>query len=292
MARLFTSEFVQSVAHLRLLARQAAPGGRHGEHGSRDLGAGMEFRDFRTYVPGDDLRRVDWNIYRRSGRLFLRLLEEPRDQPMHILIDVSDSMYFESPPRADAARLVAGALAVIRLNQHDRVSVQPIGNDMIGQPLMVSGSHGLSRVLSFIEGLEASGETDMVSALRRFSSLRTRPGLAVIVSDFFDQRGIETVLDALRPCRHRLLMVQVARKTDADPGLQGELRLIDCEGGAGIDVTVTEPMLIAYRRAYAAFEQRLMRFVAMRQAAHLLLDADEPVLEQLSGLFAGNVLSV
>src|SRR5512136_224110 len=99
MGALFTQDFIHSISRLRMMARQVPAGGRHAQHRSRDLGGGMEFRDFRSYVPGDDMRRVDWNLYRRSGRLFLRLFEELEDLPVYILLDVSDSMFFETPPR-------------------------------------------------------------------------------------------------------------------------------------------------------------------------------------------------
>ena len=82
MAELFPTDFVAAVSRMRLSAGQAPRGGRHAEHGSVQLGAGMEFRDFRSYMPGDDIRRIDWNLYRRSGRLFLRLFEEERDLPV------------------------------------------------------------------------------------------------------------------------------------------------------------------------------------------------------------------
>ncbi len=117
MAELFPKEFVAATTQMRLSAGPVPRGGRHAEHGSVQLGPGMEFRDFRSYMPGDDIRRIDWNLYRRSGRLFLRLFEEERDLPVYILLDCSDSMFFEESPsvrpirvplsRADAAKQAA-----------------------------------------------------------------------------------------------------------------------------------------------------------------------------------------
>ncbi|MCP4593483.1 MAG: DUF58 domain-containing protein, partial [bacterium] len=130
MGTLFTNDFIRSVARLRILARQVPAGGRHAEQNSRHRGGGIEFRDFRAYVPGDDVRAVDWNLYRRSGQLFLRLFEEPRDLCIHVLLDVSDSMFFEAPPRADAARRMAAVIATVGLNQFDRVSVYPFGAEL------------------------------------------------------------------------------------------------------------------------------------------------------------------
>ncbi len=292
MASLFPPEFARAVHRLRLIARQVPAGGRHADQSSRSLGAGMEFRDFRSYAPGDDLRRVDWNIYRRSGRVFLRLFEESQDLPVYLLPDVSDSMFFETPPRADAARQMAAALAAVALNQLDRAGIYPFGARLV-QPLpAVGGKKSLWRMLTYLERLAPAGATDMARSLRQFGSLRIRGGLAVIISDFFDPGGIEAVVEAMRSLRHRLLLVQVVRSSDATPPLGGELRLTDCESGNGVDVTVGARGLERYRRAYQAFNDRLMDFAARRKAAHLKLDSDEPVLPQLGRLFVNGVLAV
>lgn len=289
MARLFTEEFVRSIDRLRIVARQVPPAGRHAEHRSRDLGAGAEFRDFRAYVPGDDLRRVDWNIYRRSGRLFLRLFDEPEDLPVYILLDISDSMFFDDPPRADAGRQIAAIMAGASLNQYDRTSLYPFGQDLLQPLASTSGRHSLPRVLGYLEGLESAGPTDMRRSLARFRSLPLRRGLVALISDFFDPGGIEPVIQALRALPHRLLLVQVVRDSDALPGLDGELRLVDCETGRWLNLTITSDTLQRYRHAYDAFCARILDFAALRQAAHVRLYADRPVLAQLGSIFVDGV---
>jgi len=292
MSRLFTEEFARAVHRLRLIARQVPAGGRHADHRSRALGTGMEFRDFRSYVPGDDLRRVDWNLYRRSGRVFLRLFQETEDLPVYVLLDVSDSMFFETPPRADAARQMAACLAAVATNQHDRLTVFPFGADL-GQPLPPArGQEGFRRLLGRLEKLGPAGPTRLGQALRRFGAMRLRGGLAVVISDFFDPGGIEPVLEGLRSLQHRLVAVQVVRASDPMPQLQGECRLLDCESGQSVDVTVTPAAVEKYRRAYQAFNDRLLAFLAQRRAAHMQLDADRPVLEQLNKLFIDGWLVV
>jgi uncharacterized protein (DUF58 family) len=290
MARLFTEEFVRSIDRLRIVARQVPPAGRHAEHRSRDLGAGVEFRDFRGYVPGDDLRRVDWNIYRRSGRLFLRLFDEPEDLPVYILLDVSESMFFDVPPRADAARQMAAIMAGVSLNQLDRTGIYPFGEDLVPPLAPTSGRHALPRVLGYLERLKPAGPTDVKRSLARFNALPLRGGLVALISDFFDPHGIEPVIQALRSLAHRLLLVQVVRESDAAPGLDGELRLVDCESANRLNITISPDVLQRYRRAYDGFCGRILDFAARRQAAHLRLDADRPVLEQLRAIFVDGVL--
>lgn len=289
MATLFSQDFVRAIAPLRIVARQVPAAGRHADHRSRDLGSGMEFRDFRSYVAGDDLRRVDWNIYRRSGRLFLRLFEETEDLPVYILLDSSDSMYFEAPPRADAARQMAAVIAAVSLNQLDRTAIYPFGADL-GHPLTgLAGQRGVQRMLAYLEQLGPAGPTDLSRSLRRFGAMRLRAGLAVVISDFFDPHGVDAVLRAMSLLRHRLLMVQVVRATDASPALQGELRLVDCESASGVDVTITAGTRERYVQAYQRFSEALLRFAAGRRAACVRLDADTPVLRQLGDLFVDGV---
>jgi uncharacterized protein (DUF58 family) len=287
MAVLFSDDFVRAIAPLRIVARQVPAGGRHAEHRSRDLGSGMEFRDFRSYAPGDDIRRIDWSIYRRSGRLFLRMFEEVEDLPVYILLDVSDSMFFETPPRADSARQMAAVLAAVTLNQLDRTGIYPFGDDLLRPLAPISGKQGLHRVLAYLDQLGPSGPTNLERSVRRLAAMRMRTGLAAVISDFFDPRGVGSVTQALRSLRHRLLLVQVARASDASPPLDGELRVVDCESGHGVDVTVTAEGLERYRRAYREYCDELLRFAARRRAAHLMLDADKSVLAQLGGLFVG-----
>lgn len=291
MARLFNDEFLRSIERLRIVTRQAPVGGTHAEHRTHDLGSGMEFRDFRPYVPGDDLRRIDWNLYRRSGRLFMRLFEEVEDLPVSILLDASDSMYFETPPRADAARQMAAIIASVALNQHDRVTLVPFGTDRLKAPPPMVGKAALRRALDYLEHLGPAGPTNMARSIQRFASLPQRPGLAVVISDFFDPHGIDRVIAALRSLRHRLVLVQVVRAEDREPPLDGELRLIDCETGSGIDVSVTAETRQRYRDAYEAFERELAMFASRRRAIHLRLDAEQPVLEQLSHVFVDGVLT-
>ncbi len=289
MTTLFTQEFLQSLGRLRILARQVPAGGRHGEHRSRHLGGGIEFRDFRNYVAGDDIRRVDWNLYRRSGQLFLRLFEEPHDLCVYVLLDVSDSMFFEAPPRADVARQMAAVIAAVGMGQLDRVSLYPFGADLLPPLPLNSGHAGLQRALDYLEKLGPAGPTDLPRAIRRFGAMRSRNGLVVVISDFFDPRGVEAVIDELGALRHRLLLVQVVRAADAAPALDGELRLLDCESGTGVDVVVGAKGIERYRQAYQAFCESLYRFAARRRAAHLRLDAEQPVTAQLGALFVDGV---
>lgn len=290
MAALFSETFIETISHLRIVPKQVPPGGRYAEQASRQLGGGMEFRDFRSYMPGDDIRRIDWSLYQRSRKLFVRLYEELQDLDLHILLDVSDSMFFETPPRADAARHMAAALLAAAINQHDAATVHPFGSELLPSHRCATGRAGLMRALEYLERLGPAGPTDLTSAARRLARTPLRSGLVAVISDFFDPAGIAKVVEALRTLRHRLLLVQLTRPDDAAPIATGQLRLIDCESESDLDVTVTAEALESYRQAYQAFQNGLLGFVRSRGARHVVVNAETPVLEQLGELFVKGVL--
>ena len=289
MSALFGSDFLAALQTLRIEARRVPPAGRHGEHHAREAGTGIEFRDYRSYAPGDDLRRVDWNLYRRFHRLFIRLLDEVRDLPSHLLIDMSDSVWFGRRECADAGRRAAAVMAAISLNQLDCVSIHPFGAKL-GEPLMrVEGKASLPRLLAFLEALQPMGGTDLVSSLDTFARQPRRSGLAVVISDFYDPAGLSAVEASLRNLRHRLVLVRVLRPSDRDPDLAGEMRLRDCESDARLDVAVTDRVRRRYRQRYEAFEAGL-KVMAARLACPLLeIDVARPVLSQFAPLFHDGV---
>lgn len=289
---LFDAEFLAALDRLHITARRVARGGRHAEQRSRELGAGIEFKDFRPYVAGDDFRSIDWTIYRRLGRVFLRLFEEVEDLPVYILPDISQSMYLESPPRAIAGLRCALGLTSIALNQHDRVGLFPFSDTLHVALRPQSGKGRLLRFAEAMSELEPGGTTDLHNSVRSFGAMKMREGLMVIISDFFDSKGIGAILEALKQTRHRLLLVQLVRKSDRDPGLTGDLQLRDCETGDVEDVSATPTVQKRYRDAYDNFQVQLTNFARQRNAGLLQLDVERSVLQQLATLFETGSLSV
>lgn len=291
---LFDPDFLASLSHLSLAVQRVSAGGRFGERLSRDLGAGIEFRDFRPYSPGDDPRAIDWNIYRRLGRVFLRLYEEQEDLPLYLMPDVSTSMFHEPVPRALAALRCTLALATISLGHHDSTALLPFAEQM---EVRVKSMSGQASTMAFAEHLATlsppgTGRTNLAAAIQRVASMNLRRGLLVIVSDFFDPGGLDAVRDALRAIRHRVLFVQLVRRTDAEPDLDGDLRLRDCETGDIAEVTVTPRLLERYREAYGAFNRTLAELAKYYRGGLLRLDVEADLVAQLNTFFASGTLVV
>lgn len=282
---LFDAAFLDSLKTLRIIARRVPPKGRHAEQRSRDLGSGIEFRDYRAYSPGDDMRSIDWNLYRRLGKVFLRLFEELEDLPLYVLPDVSDSMWLEETPRIKRGLRTALALSAVSLNHHDRVGLFPFAADLSVLARPQAGKRRVLQLATRLAGLTPGGPTDLARSLQRLNALKLRRGLVAIVSDFFDPNGIESVMKALRTVRHKLVLVQLVRSSDAEPKLDGDLRLVDCETGDAQDISVSPAVLTRYREAYARFQETLSAFAEQRGHGLVRIDVDLPVVPQLAKLF-------
>ena len=292
--KLFDPGFLASLSHLSIAVQRVAAGGRFGDRLSKDLGAGIEFRDYRGYSPGDDPRAIDWNIYRRLGKVFLRLYEEQQDLPLYLMPDVSTSMFHEPEPRALTALRTALSLATISLSHHDSTALFPFAEKM---EMRVKSMSGKTSTMAFAEHLArlappAEAGTNLSAALRRLADMNLRRGLLVVISDFFDPAGLDAVRDALRSIRHRMLFVQLVRPSDEQPDLDGDLRLVDCETGEAAEITITPLVLERYRDAYAQFNRDLAALVKYHHGGLLRLDVEEDLVTQLNTLFAAGSLVV
>lgn len=286
---LFDPEFLAAVSRWSFAGKRVAAGGRHGARLSPVRGAGIEFKDYRPYSPGDDLRAIDWNLYRRLGKVFVRLFEEEQNLPLYLLPDISGSMFFaeDGPPAIVSGLRSALALAAIGLEHHDTAGLFPFGEQL---QVVFRQKSGHTQVMSVARHLARLAEnpsphrTDLTAALHRFGHLGLRRGLLVVISDFFDPGGIAAIQRAFQPIRHRVLFVQLVRPSDANPVLTGELRLTDCESGTATDLTITPRVLERYRAAYREFDDGLGQLARRHGGQVLKVATDQPLIPQLSGL--------
>lgn len=293
---LFDPEFLARVQQFALSVSQVDKGGRLAEQASNARGQGSDFADFRPYIPGDDLRAIDWNIYRRLGRLFVRVFEERQDMPVYFLIDSSASMATGETPRLHAALRASLAIAAIALGQHDSVTLMPFADAMAIQARQISGKGNLVRVARHLADTVPEGGTALARSVEALAALRMRRGLAVIVSDFFDPDGLAPVLDALALVPHQLILVQLVRPEDADPtrnpACTGDVLIEDSETGVQVELSITPELMTRYQNAYGAFTRDLLAFATTRPAPLIQLDASRDVLDQLAILFEGGTLTL
>ena len=186
----------------------------------------------------------------------------------------------------------AFALAAAALHHHDSVGLFPFADKLRVALQPRNGRVRMMRMAEVLAAQQPGGATDFKKSLGKFARMGMRPGLLIVVSDFFDPSGLEAVRESLARQRHRLLLVQLIRKSDQNPDLSGDLLLRDCESGQEHDVSVTSDVLAAYRRAYESFEQGLHKLAMSQQAGLVRIDVDEPVVPQLSTLFSSGAFVV
>lgn len=296
-AELFDPGFVRALEGLRVLARSVPAGGRHAEQRSRARGPGQEFTDMRPYVAGDDFRSVDWHVFQRLDKVFVRLFLQDEDLPVYFLLDQSESMargpmVGSGPTRSVVARRALAALAYVALNHMDRIAVYPFAGEAMRPLPGSSGKHAFQRLLAYLAALPAGGQTPLVEALQQFAARRLRRGLCVLLTDGFDPRGAAAVQQAMALLPHRLLLLRPVQPGEARPvALRGELRAVDCESGDHVELAVDDALLDRYAVAYAEFTAALANTALRRGGGYLELRCEQPVVPQVATLFQHGVLS-
>jgi uncharacterized protein (DUF58 family) len=254
---LLTAEILRKLEVLELVSRKVRSGRQRGDRLSKKKGRGAEFADFRPYATGDDLRFLDWGLFARLERLFMRLFLEDEDLQVHLLLDVSRSMSFGEPQKLLFAKRVAAALGFVGLVNLDRVSVTGFDNTLRPKSPTFRGRAALPRLLAHLEGLEPAGVGAFSRAMRTLAPMLSGRGVAVVLSDFLD-RG--EVADGLRflACRGLdVAVVQILSPEELEPTIAGDLQLSDAEDGATAEVTITTDLLERYRNALGALQARL-----------------------------------
>src|SRR3954471_4116923 len=188
---LLEPQFLARLEQLELVSRKIFLGRMKGERRSKRKGQSVEFADYRNYVVGDDLRFLDWNLYARLDKLFLRLFLEEEDLHFYLLIDNSLSMGFGSPTKLHYAKQVAAALGFIGLVNMDRVVIEAFNDRLTQRMPALRGRRSLWRMLDYLAKIEPAGPSDLRQALRAFSMQCSGKGIVVLLSDLMDKGGYE-----------------------------------------------------------------------------------------------------
>jgi uncharacterized protein (DUF58 family) len=269
MAALITAELLRRLEQFQLLAQRRAKSSAKGERRSRARGQSVEFADYRNYVAGDDFRALDWNLYGRLDKLFLKLYEEERELPVTIFLDASESMNFGTPRKFDFARQIAAAIGYVALCGFDRVSIVAFP-DALGEGALrgaLRSVRGRKSSLQFFQNLshlQAQGQAALNEALRRGALAARTAGVAIVLSDFLDPAGYESGLTALIGRGYQVSAVQILAPEEVNPPNYGDLKLVDSETGAIQEVTFAKFRLNAYKQTVQNYVQRLREYCQAR----------------------------
>lgn len=327
--KLFDAEFWNHLHRIRLAEGQRMSGGRSGGRRSRAKGSSVEFADFREYIPGDDIRRIDWNAYGRMDRLYVKLFMQEQEGIYTIVTDTSGSMNFGSPSKAVMASRLAGALGYVALHAQDRVRLasvnstvsaggqtsgkfdaRDIASEVNGKKILgetqpqakveagLTGAQSLNRYLAQIERLSFGGQTDLWNSMRKISF--PRRGCTVVLSDFMDRgadpsrmENIAQVLKYLRFQKQDIILIRIVAEEELHPAFQGTLNLVDEETEEELKVTMTEKLLSEYRKQVEKYRMELQK-LAKRYQAHWMEVRNTDTIDQViyKGLHNGSLQSL
>ncbi len=262
---LFDPRFLGQLRSLFFQLRKRRQMRRRGAQPTPATGFTRQFKDHRQYVHGDDYRAIDWRLYARLEKLFIRLFEEIQEFHVHILIDTSVSMVEPFPAKRVAALRMAAALAYLAMISQHRVSVMSVADAVRRQTPPLKGPGHMHALLRQLTVIEFNGVTDLDAALRTFRLSQDRRGIAFIISDLFG-RSIEQAQQAMLHAAHwpaETHVIHVMDPAESAPGLDGDLQLVEVETLETRRISLTHRDLQRYTQAVADFTEDL-RTTCMR----------------------------
>ncbi|MGH7854277.1 MAG: DUF58 domain-containing protein [Candidatus Binatia bacterium] len=270
---------MRKLERLHLVAKRLSWAGAKGEHAASRKGFSLEFADYRRYQLGDDLRYVDWNIYRRLDRLLVKMFTSEEELNIYLLVDTSRSMAEGTPAKVDYARKVAAALGYIGLKNLDRVGGASFSMRLHAPLTLGRGRKQILGMFSFLAKLSCSGETNLRAALHSFSNLFPHPGYVVIVSDLFDPAGWRAALEELTAKRYQLLVIHIVDEQETRPAPRGDVALVDVEGGRERKLFLDAELVRRYQIELEAYFKEIETLCAGRGIDYLRTTTGVPFEE-------------
>jgi len=282
-ASLLSPAFMHRLDALDVMSRKILRGRLQGERRSKKKGQSVEFADYRSYVVGDDLRFIDWNLYARLDKLFLRLFMEEEDLSVSIVLDITRSMDFGDPNKLLYAKRVAAALGYIGLTHYNRVNLYTFTDTISDMAQGMRGRRPIPRMLEFLQGQQpVDGENvsgNLAAACKRLAMIQRQPGVIILLSDFFDKGDMAQALRYLAGEKHDVYAIQLLAPQEVDPAkgnILGDLRLRDIEDGDIAEVSVSLALLRRYKTNLQAYCHHVREQCLKRGVAYMVSETDVP----------------
>ncbi|MFL5801762.1 MAG: DUF58 domain-containing protein [Roseiflexaceae bacterium] len=275
---LFDSAFLRKLDRLALLTRRAMAGDMQGDRRSPRRGSSVEFADFRSYVAGDDIRQIDWNLYARMERFFLKLFVAEEELTIHLLVDNTASMDWGEPNKFLYARRAAGAFGYIALSSLDRVTVTAFADGAARQMPGVRGKRGALPLFDFLQKLPAGKGGSLLTNCRRYIQTARNAGPLLLCSDMMDS-GWQDALRALSARPFEITILHILAPQEIRPALDGDFRLIDAEGGEPVEITADLDALQRYQDSLSAWRAEIESFCNGRGINYIFVNTATPVEE-------------
>lgn len=287
--KVFDSEFFQKLNTLQWNLNMHISQGMSGARKSNAKGSSVEFSDYREYIPGDDIRRIDWNAYGRTDKLYIKQFREEREGIFHIFVDTSGSMAFGASHKSHMALQIAAALSYIVLNNLDRVCVCQLGDHSIRIGKGIVGKAAFPYVLEELSASSFQGRTTLSTAIQKCPL--SIGGVSFIISDFLDAAGIEDAIRYLAYRKQTICLVQVLAREELEVQYEGTLNLKDIESGEKVKITLSNVAIFKYQERLRNFRKELEKMARHYGAVYICVPADasltEVMLQSFSGVLTG-----
>lgn len=283
MKNIVDGAFLSTLETLDLNIRKLMNGQFGGNRRSLAYGSSAEFADFREYMPGDDLRRIDWNIYGRFEKLFIKLYVDERQLHHHIYIDSSLSMDWGEPQKSYVALRIAAALGFMSVQAMDKVSFFALHEDGCEDIChTVVGKNAFYQAANELNEVEFYGDTDLCDAIKSCENPGNGNGVSIIISDFLTESDWMSAVDWLLYHKRQVVLIQVLSRDEISPGMSGKVLLMDAESFDEEDernykTEVTRTSLKAYEEALKFHENNIRKFCASREVGFMTVCSDESI---------------
>lgn len=279
---LIEPSLLAKLATMELVSRKIFRGRMKGERRSKRKGQSVEFADFRNYAPGDDLRFIDWNMYARLDKLFLKLFLEEEDLHFYTAIDVSRSMDFGNPTKFLYARQLAAALGYIGLCRADRVKIEPLDGKPTSNAPVLRGRKSLWQMIDYLENMPLEGDCSLSEAIQGFCIRNQGKGVLLVITDLMDKSGYQDALKYLIARNLDIYLIHVLSREEISPELTGDLKLVDCEDQDIAEISVSPRLLERYRQTLANFVNQAREFCSQRGIVYMMTSTDRSVDQLVS----------
>lgn len=291
---LFDASFLDRLRTLALRLRKRRALLRRGQQSTPATGFTREFKDYRRYTARDDFRAIDWRLYARMEKLFVRLYEETQELHVHILVDTSASMDRPFGQKRHQALRFAVALAYLGLAGQHRVSLYAMSDTTRRELPPLRGQGNIEKIIAAVSRWEFGGMTDLERAFTEFRPARQRFGVIFVISDFFG-RDTEAAAEAVNRAAGwpgEAHFVQIVHPQEIRPEIEGEVELSDVETGERRRFWITRREVRQYTDLFESFCENLARACASRRIAFFRCASDEPFEERFLDLLTrGNALA-
>ncbi len=287
--RIISDEFIGRIETLSLNLRTNLVGYFGGNHKTNTYGSTVEFADFREYNLGDDIRRIDWNLYSRFEKHFIKLFVDERQMHNQIYIDCSSSMFKHNHDKAFYALKSAAALGYLSVNNMDKATYYLLkdnkANDISG---LITGKDAYYRAIANLEKTEFKGSCDIAKAIISSTDVGNSNGLTVIISDFLMEDSWKKCIDYLAYKKREVLLIQVLAPEEIDPNFNGRVSFIDSESMDIVDdknmrMRVTKSSILAYKEALNDHVKGIKDYCTKRGAKFVSVSSADSIEKMIFG---------